>query len=477
MTTVKKAMLEVSKMKMTPALSAEHQRKWDASQWECKADDPERNYDPSRVHLNFEVRKGGVIAHVDQSVNIKDKVDARIAEWKAERLAATGVEPKIRSTQHLSVCIIMGGNRDRMNELAFGDQVLQERGNNAHIKRMKEIEQFALDNYNALAKRVGEKNIISFIVHCDEKNCHIHATIVPILEDGRLCAKDMFGGSSRDAARDKMREWHDWYAAINAKWGLERGDDIHESGARRKSLEEHNRELHRENKTLEETIEMKRRAINGLNTMIGNLAMQRLRTQKQIDKLESQLQRSDSDKAQIAKDISRLQEQLKDVTDKLEDKVQKLSDVKEQLGQLKEEYNNQKDLVADEIKFGKEVLGYLNQHTSVMLKAAILDQVLADAANICRKIPDAAAMAEDTFIDDRNFLRWNDVLRTGAKIFLNGLSGNPGAAVETGGGGTKSDMPWRDKDEDYLHWAWRAMLMAHAKHYPGNRLGRKMKVG
>ena len=30
----KKAMLEVSKMKMTPALSAEHQRKWDESRWE-----------------------------------------------------------------------------------------------------------------------------------------------------------------------------------------------------------------------------------------------------------------------------------------------------------------------------------------------------------------------------------------------------------------------------------------------------------
>lgn len=47
-----------------------------------------------------------------------------------------------------------------MNELAFGNQVLQERGNNAHIKRMPEIEQFALDNYKALAERIGEKNII-----------------------------------------------------------------------------------------------------------------------------------------------------------------------------------------------------------------------------------------------------------------------------------------------------------------------------
>lgn len=53
-------MLEISKMKMTPALSAEHQRKWDESRWECKLDDPERNYDKSRAHLNFEVRKEGV---------------------------------------------------------------------------------------------------------------------------------------------------------------------------------------------------------------------------------------------------------------------------------------------------------------------------------------------------------------------------------------------------------------------------------
>lgn len=168
------------------------QRKWDTSQWECKLDDPERNYDPSREHLNFEIRKGGVIASVDKTICIKQKVDERIAEWKAERLSATGVEPKTRSTQHLSVSLVIGGNTELMNKLAFGEQELQERGHNAHIKRMPEIEQFAIDNYNALAKKVGEKNIISFICHCDEKGCHIHAIITPILEDGRLCAKDMF---------------------------------------------------------------------------------------------------------------------------------------------------------------------------------------------------------------------------------------------------------------------------------------------
>ena len=468
----KKTMLEVTKTKMTPALSAEHQRKWDESRWECKLDDPERNYDRSRVHLNFEIRKDGVIAPVDKSVCIKEKVDKRIAEWKAERLAQTGKEPIVRSTQHKSVCIIMGGNRERMNELAFGNQVLQERGNNSHIKRMKEIELFALDNYNALAKRVGEKNIVSFIVHCDEKNCHIHATIVPILEDGRLCAKDMFGGGSRDAARDKMREWHDWYAAINEKWGLERGDDIHETGARHKSLEEHNRELHRENKSLEEELETKRRAVRGLSTMIENLTIQRKEIETEIENLEAQLQKSDSDKKQITKDIVALHMKLATVKDRLEEKHDKLNKVYQELEDLKESYDSRMEKVNDAIESDKLITNYLNHHASIIVKASILEQVLYDAARICRELPRAEELAEDTFIDDRNFLRWNDVLKTGMQVFLAGINGATNVAQTSGGGGTSDDMPWRDKDEDFLDWARRAMRYAHAKHYPGNRYRR-----
>ena len=466
----KKAMLEVSKMKMTPALSAEHQRKWDESRWECKLDDPERNYDKSRAHLNFEVRKGGVIAPVDQSVCIKEKVDARIAEWKAERLAATGKEPIVRSTQHLSVSLVIGGNSERMNELAFGNQVLQERGNNAHIKRMPEIEQFALDNYKALAERIGEKNIISFIAHCDEKNCHIHATITPILEDGRLSAKDMFGGGSLVAARDKMREWHDWYAAVNEKWGLERGDDIHETGARHKSLEEHNRELHRENKSLEEELETKRRAVRGLTTMIENLTRQQKEIESQIAELEAQLRQSDSNKNDIARDIQELQNKLFDVREKLSEKVAKLHEAEDELESLRDEYDSQTDLLNNIINYDKQIAGYLHQHVSILLKAAILDQVLHDATQICRKLPEAAAMAENTFIDDYNFLRWKDVFTTGLRVFMNGIDGATSVAQTSGGGGTSSDMPWREKDEDYLHWAYRAMRYAHAKHYPGNKL-------
>ena len=78
-------------------------------------------------------------------------------------------------------------------------------------------------------------------------------------------------------------------------------------------------------------------------------------------------------------------------------------------------------------------------------------------------------MAEDTFIDDRNFLRFNDVLDRARRVFLAGLDGATNVAPSSGGGGTPNDMPWRDKDEDFLQFAHFVILYAHAKCYPGNR--------
>ena len=78
------------------------------------------------------------------------------------------------------------------------------------------------------------------------------------------------------------------------------------------------------------------------------------------------------------------------------------------------------------------------------------------------------------FIDDRNNFRWKDVLSTGLRVFIAGIDGATGIAQVAGGGGTSNDMPWRDKDEDFLDWARRAMRYAHAKHYPGNRLKRSL---
>ena len=66
------------------------------------------------------------------------------------------------------------------------------------------------------------------------------------------------------------------------------------------------------------------------------------------------------------------------------------------------------------------------------------------------------------------------MLNTGLRIFIAGLNGATSMAPSSGGGGTSNDMLWRDKDEDLLDWARRAMRYAHAKHYPGNRFKRSL---
>ena len=159
---------------------------------------------------------------------------------------------------------------------------------------------------------------------------------------------------------------------------------------------------------------------------------------------------------------------------KLSEKVAKLHEAEDELESLRDEYNSQTDLLNNIINYDKQIAGYFHQHVSIILKAAILDQVLHDATLICRKLPEAAEMAENTFIDDYNFQRWKDVFTTGLRVFMNGIDGATSVAQTSGGGGTSSDMPWRDKDEDYLHWAYRAMRYAHAKHYPGNRFKRSL---
>jgi hypothetical protein len=163
---------------------------------------------------------------------------------------------------------------------------------------------------------------------------------------------------------------------------------------------------------------------------------------------------------------------LTTVKDRLEEKHDKLNKVYQELEDLKESYDSRMEKVNDAIESDKLITNYLNHHASIIVKASILEQVLYDAARICRELPRAEELAEDTFIDDRNFLRWNDVLKTGMQVFLAGINGATNVAQTSGGGGTSNDMPWRDKDEDFLDWARRAMRYAHAKHYPDNRYRR-----
>ena len=140
----------------TTAQSNEHQRRWTEKGWGFALS--KGNYDRTREHLNFEIRKGGRIQAIDKSQSIPERMK--------ENLAARGIkdpnegreEPYYRTT----VNIILGGSRERMREIAFGDQQVDYNvgADNSDVVRTKYIEQWAKDMYKFVADKYGEDNII-----------------------------------------------------------------------------------------------------------------------------------------------------------------------------------------------------------------------------------------------------------------------------------------------------------------------------
>ena len=149
------------------------------------------NYDPTRKHLNFEIVPGGKVRPIDTSRNIPERI-ADILGRRGIKDPNEGLaEPRFRTV----VNFIFGGSRERMTELAFGDQKvnLTHGADNSHLTRCKDIEEWAKDVYRFVADKYGEENIVAFILHLDETNPHVHCTLLPI-KDGKFAYKQIFAG-------------------------------------------------------------------------------------------------------------------------------------------------------------------------------------------------------------------------------------------------------------------------------------------
>ena len=94
-------------------------------------------------------------------------------------------DPAAAKMSNQIVEFVFSGDHEVMNMMAFGNQAVDfERdgtADNSHIQRMTEIEQWATDLYDWMAKKYGEENIIGFDVHLDETTAHCHATIIPVV--------------------------------------------------------------------------------------------------------------------------------------------------------------------------------------------------------------------------------------------------------------------------------------------------------
>ena len=163
------------------------------------------NADRSRTHLNREL------------VSFPEEVRNR-TEAIQYRIDNAGLSRKVAGNQCKAIRIILTGTHEQMMKI-------QEEG---RLGRWIEA------NMRWLHETFGKENVVSCVLHMDEKTPHLHATIVPIVtverqrreREGerkyntksgpRLSADDVL-------KRAKLHEYQNTYAAAMSEFGLKRG--------------------------------------------------------------------------------------------------------------------------------------------------------------------------------------------------------------------------------------------------------------
>lgn len=413
----------------TVAQSNEHQRHWTDKGWLSATHSG--NYDRTRTTLNFEVARGGKVQPIDKSHSIP--------ELMAMNLKARGIkdpnegmkEPYYRTV----VNVILGGGRERMRELAFGDQKVdfEKDADNSGITRCKDIEQWACDMYKFAADRWGEENIVACYVHVDESNPHMHLTLLPIDENQKFAFKKLFAGK-----------------------------DKYEFKARTSAI------------LLHQEIVMAERRVKGLTTMVQNLEKQKAIIETEQKRLAEELVHGRGNADAIREQIRKLDVQLQSVIDGLADKKTKLEDAVQQRDKILSDVEMLKSN-RDELRHQVyEAAGQMEDQIRYRLKDAFADTVLSDFRSA---LPDMSFREMENF----NGTMLADMAADGENImtcalFLYGgmLDDATTFAKGHGGGGGHSDLPWgREEDEDDRDWARRCMMMAHRIMKPSG--ARRMK--
>ena len=209
-----------------------------------------KNADASRSHLNKEL-----IIYPESVKNRTSAIQYRLDNAHLKR--------KIGTNQVRAIRVLLSGTHEVMKT----------------IEENKQLNNWCNDNLNWIKETFGEENLVSAVLHMDEKTPHIHATIIPIvtgerrkandsqtykkknLNNNRLCADDIM-------ARNKLKHYQNTYATAMAKYGLRRG--IEGSEAKHISTAEYYRNLHLQNQQLEQEKNIKQSELKSIEKNISS---------------------------------------------------------------------------------------------------------------------------------------------------------------------------------------------------------------
>ena len=455
---------------MSVGQSDEHQRNWTEKGWEWAT--KHGNYDRSREHLNFEIVKGGII----QPVNKSRTITGRMADNLRER-GITDPNAKLCEPQYRTVAnIIFGGSRERMHEIAFGNQRVDftHGADNSHIRRNKDIERWAMDVYRFACEHWGEENVIGFYVHLDELNPHVHCTVIPVDERNKISFNKVFGGKIYDSKK-RFFALHDEFAKVNEKWGMKRGNSIAVTGAKHRTTEEYRRALSEECTTLEEQIENNKtllsglladirfaeKRVKGLGTMTANLEEKKKQMIAEMEALAEKLKAGRGDSEELRKKISKLDIDLQKVLDNLADKRSKLEEANRQLAELHRIEEETRERAVEYRRDLKAATYDLEHQVRYRLADALLDDILHEFKSLLPSLDGEGQSLFDGTLLKEVAERGEDIFKCAIYLFANYVDLATTFAESHGGGGGGSDLPWgRNEDEDDRAWARRCLMQA-----------------
>ena len=129
--------------------------------------------------------------------SLTNRINARIKKgYNGER--------KIRKDATKALEYLFASDTHKMNEMATDQITFQE---------------WIIENKKFLEDIHGKQNIISMHCHFDEATPHLHAVVVPLTKDGRLCAKDFVGSPKL------LQSMQTEYAKKMAKFDMSRGQE------------------------------------------------------------------------------------------------------------------------------------------------------------------------------------------------------------------------------------------------------------
>ena len=167
------------------------------------------------------------------------------------------VTPHWSYEQEIRHRLRMAGCRVRKDSVKFVDTLVTVSPEfaKAHESEMPEYFTRAFD---FLKERVGEENIISAVVHMDEKTPHLHLCFVPLTKDKRLSAKEILGNK-----KNMIRWQDDFYACMAERWPeLERGTPAVETKRRHLTPQWYKRVT-----AMDAKLERLETALNGINVL------------------------------------------------------------------------------------------------------------------------------------------------------------------------------------------------------------------